>query len=151
MNHFFFFQKEFCKTICLVISSITTESSVLFQKAHFGGTTCLSDQRSFISFLLFLFSSLTFNQMELHPFNCPIYKQNKSIFFVLYFLFKCCCEEPTHWKRPYCWERLKAKEEGWQRIRGLDSITNSVNMDLSKLWETMEDRGAWHAEVHGVA
>ena len=35
-------------------------------------------------------------------------------------------------------------------MRQLDSITDSVDMNLSKLWETVEDRGAWHASVHGV-
>jgi len=33
----------------------------------------------------------------------------------------------------------------------LDSITNSMNMNLSKVWEIVEDRGVWHAAVHGVA
>ena len=33
----------------------------------------------------------------------------------------------------------------------IDSIINSINMSLSKLWEIVEDRGAWRAAVHGVA
>ena len=39
---------------------------------------------------------------------------------------------------------------GWQKIRQFDSITNLMNMNLSKLWDIMEDRGAWCAVVHGV-
>ena len=40
------------------------------------------------------------------------------------------------------------RRSGWQRIRWLDSFTDSKDMNLSKLWETVEDRGAWHAAVH---
>ena len=43
------------------------------------------------------------------------------------------------------------KRRWWQRIRWLGSITDSVHMNLSKLQEIVEDRGAWHAAVHGVA
>ena len=42
------------------------------------------------------------------------------------------------------------RRRGWQRMRWLDSSINSMDMNLSKLQEIVEDRGAWHATVPGL-
>ena len=60
------------------------------------------------------------------------------------------CEELTRWKRPRYWDRLMAGAEENGRLRQLGSITDSMNMSLSKFWVMLKDREAWHAAVNGV-
>ena len=56
----------------------------------------------------------------------------------------------THWKRLMLGGIWGRRRRGKQRMRRLDSITDTTDMGLSEFWELVIDREAWYAAIHGV-
>ena len=61
------------------------------------------------------------------------------------------CRTDSLWKNLRLGKIEGRKRRGWGRMRWLDNITDSMNMNLSKLWETVKDRKVSCAAVHGIA
>ena len=100
-------------------------------------------------FLRILWTARKSNQSILKEIN-PEYSQEGLIWSWRSNSLVTWCEELTHWKRPWFWERLKAGGEGDDRMRWLGSITDLMDMNFNKLQELVKDRKAWHAAIHGV-
>ena len=59
--------------------------------------------------------------------------------------------ESPHWKRLCCWERLRVGGEGAVEDEMVEWQHRLMDMRLSKIWEMVRDREAWHVAVHGIA
>ena len=55
------------------------------------------------------------------------------------------------WEKTLVLGKTEGKQRSWQRMRWLGSITNSMDMNLSKIWETVKDREAWCVAIHEVS
>ena len=60
------------------------------------------------------------------------------------------CNELDHWKRPWCWGRLKGGGDAGDRGWDVNDIINAMDMSLSKLWEIVKDREAWCAVLQSM-
>ena len=69
---------------------------------------------------------------------------NSSILVIWY-------EQPTHWRSPWYWEKLRGRRRGLQRMTSLVSVTNAMDMNLGKLQEMVRNSEVWHVAIHGVA
>ena len=92
----------------------------------------------------------TSNQSILKEINSEYFMEGLMLKLKLQYL-NTSCQEPTHWKRPWWYERLKAGGEGGDSMRLLDGITDLMGLSLSKLQETVKDRETWNVAVHRVS
>ena len=103
------------------------------------------------SFILFTFHKYSVNQSILKEIN-PEYSLEGLMLKLKLQYFGHLMQRANSLKKTLILGKVEGKRRrGQQRMRWLDSIIDSTDMNLRKLWEIMKDRRVWRAEVHGVA
>ena len=102
-------------------------------------------------FILFTFHKYSVNQSILKEIN-PEYSLEGLMLKLKLQYFGHLMQRTNSLKKTLMLEKFEGKRRrGRQRMRWLDSITDSTDMNLRKRWEIVKDRRVWRAEVHGVA
>ena len=81
---------------------------------------------------------------------CQTKKIHWIVFSIGFHLYDIPNQQKSGWWVLFV-RRQENRRRGWQRMKWLDSITDSMNVILSKLQEIVKDRAAWHVAIHGVA
>ena len=109
------------------------------------------DFKIILSFILFTFHKYSVNQSILKEIN-PEYSLEGLMLKLKLQYFGHLMQRANSLKKTLMLGKVEGKRRGGQqRMRWLDSIIDSTDMNLWKLWEIMKGRRVWHAEVHGVA
>ena len=96
-----------------------------------------------------IWTARRWNQSILKAINAEYSLEGPMLKLMLHY-FDHLCKQLTHWEKGWCCERHSKKRRQWQRMRWLDSITDSMIMDLNKLWEIVKDREGKACWVHGL-